>query len=87
MYCTRFEPSLRFLVQTVHVITRTKPEDENTDIMVDNFNDLQQDFDVLIFALNQVSMCGSIQFVHDAVILLALKWTADVSDRQFNTYT
>jgi hypothetical protein len=34
MYCTRFQPHLRFLVQTLHVITRTKPEDEHTDIMV-----------------------------------------------------
>ncbi len=38
-------------------------------------------------ALNQVSMCWSIQFVHDAMILLTTKWTADVSERHISTYT
>ncbi len=38
-------------------------------------------------ALNQVLICQSIQFVHNAVILLTMKWTADVSKRQISTYT
>jgi hypothetical protein len=45
MYCTAFEPCLRFLVQLFHVITPTKAR---VDIMVDNFNGLLQDFNVLI---------------------------------------
>ncbi len=55
--------------------------------MVDNVNALQQDFNVLIIECFESGINESINtvtllpFVHDAVILLNTKWTADVSER------